>query len=304
MVPEKAGEVAHTGKASLLVDRMERGGPLQVFAIRPGLITGQAYYYTPLDTSKGTISMGLQFRNARGEQLFSCSSGSTTLADTAGRWASFELFGEVPSEIDGQELVEARLVITVDNAQDTQVYLDDVAVFQFAFQEAGAPATDAVQRVAAPNLLSNHGFEEVQDSVPAAWTIPSAQRDDGAIASMPTAARTGSQGLRIANDTTAYHMIWQDVPVEAGATYELAAWVKGSAHAVANLYVEFYSQPGRAGYLKGTGVDFRGLPPSWDEIKTRIEAPAGATFARAYLRMKGSGEVYFDDVSLRRLPEG
>jgi len=295
---ERTTEISRSGDASLLVNRLERGGPLQIFPVRAGLIAAQAHYYTPPSTTSGTITMSLQLRNSRGERLFSCSSGSRTLADTAGEWAALELFGDVPAEIDGQELVEARLVITVDNAKDAQVYIDDVRVHQFAFQE-DTDSTGASEE--SPDLLLNSGFEAVESHIPDAWSTTAANRENRLVSASSLVAHTGEQSLRFTNDGSAYQMAWQDVSVEGNTVYELTAWVRGDAAAMANLYVEFYSELSRAGYLRGRGIDFDGLSSEWREVKINVQAPAAAAYARVYLRSKGQGDVFFDDVSFRRL---
>ncbi len=221
-----------------------------------------------------------------------------SLATDTGEWAALERFGDVPAEIDGQELVEARLVITVDNAKDTKVYIDDVKVHQFAFQEDTDSAGASEE---SPDLLLNSGFEAVENHIPDAWSTTAASREDRLVSASSWVAHTGEQTLRFTNDGSTYRTAWQDVSVEGNAVYELTSWVRGDAAAVANLYVEFYSELSRAGYLRGRGVDFDGLSSEWREVKTNVQAPAAAAYARVYLRSKGQGDLFFDDVSFRRL---
>ena len=288
------------GDASLLVNRLERGGPLQIFP-RPRRAdrgTGPLLHASEHNLGNNHYESAAA-QGSRGERLFSCSSGSRTLADTAGEWAALELFGDVPAEIDGQELVEARLVITVDNAKDAQVYIDDVRVHQFAFQE-DTDSTGASEE--SPDLLLNSGFEAVESHIPDAWSTTAANRENRLVSASSLVAHTGEQSLRFTNDGSAYQMAWQDVSVEGNTVYELTAWVRGDAAAMANLYVEFYSELSRAGYLRGRGIDFDGLSSEWREVKINVQAPAAAAYARGCISGRRVKEMsFFDDVSFRRL---
>ncbi|MEF3313758.1 DUF4838 domain-containing protein [Paenibacillus sp. GYB004] len=130
---QRTEQVSHRGTASLKVEGMVRGGPYQTFAVKPGLTAAQVYYYTPPQSgTAGTIQLNLHLKDAQGKTLKSIVTSVTPLARTAGEWSSVSILEDVPAAVQGSEVKQIQVVITLDGMeQDALVYLDDAEVFQY-----------------------------------------------------------------------------------------------------------------------------------------------------------------------------
>ena len=120
--------VAYRGRASMLVEGMARGGPNQTFGMQPGLAAVSVRYYVPPGSAEGTVQLTLHLKNAQGANLVSHRSSPVQLSSHAGQWAGLGLLEEIPGSVDGQRVVRAQVVVTIDGALNTPVYLDDVLV--------------------------------------------------------------------------------------------------------------------------------------------------------------------------------
>ncbi|MGI6082090.1 MAG: DUF4838 domain-containing protein [Limnochordia bacterium] len=119
---------AYTGQASFLIEGMMRGGPHQTLDIQPGLVAVAARYFAPAGTEEGTIQLIFHLKNEQGANLTTYQTGRVPLASSAGAWSSLALLEEIPAMVDGQEVARAQVVVTIDSATNSTVYVDDVVV--------------------------------------------------------------------------------------------------------------------------------------------------------------------------------
>ncbi|GAA3410958.1 carbohydrate binding domain-containing protein [Paenibacillus hodogayensis] len=153
----------------------------------------------------------------------------------------------------------------------------------------------------AGNLVANPGFEDVTGSVPAQWTVIGNVWGD-AIKAAPEAAHTGNYGISI--QTSTGNNPWVAIPilVEEGATYSITTWFKSVGVSGNPGYkIEFFKGIDKtvenwvSGYTyKAAGSKNDG---QWHELDYTIQAPPGAVYMYVYLRLYGTGTVYFDDTS-------
>ncbi|GBG07300.1 hypothetical protein PAT3040_01848 [Paenibacillus agaridevorans] len=129
---KKAEGVAHTGNHSLVVDKLNRGGPAQYVKIKPGLVGSRAYYYTPVGAEHdGTVQLLFNVKDAQGANLTVIQSEVKSIKKTAGSWASIELLEEIPAMIGGKQVTQIQAVILINGfTEGTDLYLDDFEVFQ------------------------------------------------------------------------------------------------------------------------------------------------------------------------------
>ncbi|WP_158302117.1 DUF4838 domain-containing protein [Paenibacillus mesophilus] len=130
---QRTEQLSHRGAASLQIEGMVRGGPYQTFAAKPGLTAAQVYYYTPAQSeTAGTIQLNLHLKDAQGKTLKSIVSSVTPLVRTAGQWSSIGILEEVPAAVQGSDVKQIQVVVTLDGMeQDALVYLDDAELFQY-----------------------------------------------------------------------------------------------------------------------------------------------------------------------------
>lgn len=121
---------SHTGHAALKADQVRHGRISQLFTVEKGLTAAQVHYYTPKENRTGTIQVEIHGQNARGQTLMSLVTPVTLLASTSGQWSSLELIDVLSSGLDRVDITQAEIVITIQGAQNTEVYIDDVVVFQ------------------------------------------------------------------------------------------------------------------------------------------------------------------------------
>lgn len=129
----RAEGIARSGKASLLVRGMERGGPRQTVRIRPGLAAARLFYYTAPGTStQGTIRCVWNVKDRGGNEHAFVASPEVPLADTVGRWSSIAMLEMVPARIGDSDIAELQLIVAVHQREEPElcVYIDDVQAFQ------------------------------------------------------------------------------------------------------------------------------------------------------------------------------
>ncbi|WP_158606617.1 carbohydrate binding domain-containing protein [Paenibacillus ginsengarvi] len=166
----------------------------------------------------------------------------------------------------------------------------------------GGSSVSADSPASATNMLVNPGFETVTSGAPSGWkAIGNTWTGPAGVAA--EAARTGSYGISI--QTTAADNPWvqQGILVEAEATYSISSWFKAIGVSGAPGYkVEFYTSQVVSPQTALTGYSYRspasGLDGQWHELNYEIKAPVGAKYMLVYLRLYGTGKVYFDDAAV------
>ncbi|GAA3405169.1 carbohydrate binding domain-containing protein [Paenibacillus hodogayensis] len=153
------------------------------------------------------------------------------------------------------------------------------------------------------NLVQNGGFELKTGSSAPPW-VASGGWGTFAVPS-GSAARTGSEGLKLQTDqSSANPWVNQGIGIEPGATYELSVWVKSVVlpSSGAGFKLEFYKDTRTtANHLEGD-LNQRMLRTElngdWQRLAMEFTAPEEANIVSLYLRLYGTGTVYFDDASL------
>ncbi|GAA3408044.1 carbohydrate binding domain-containing protein [Paenibacillus hodogayensis] len=162
---------------------------------------------------------------------------------------------------------------------------------------------DAVYGTEPVSLVLNGGFEEEANGIPLHWK---AMNDNwnGGIARSAAAAYAGQYGISIQTATTNNPWVVQIVPVEEGVTYELSSFIKATGVTQSAGYkVEYYKGYQNTGEnwinASGYSLDASRLTGDWQAYKEETTAPRGARYAYMYLRLYGTGTVFFDEVSMR-----
>lgn len=149
------------------------------------------------------------------------------------------------------------------------------------------------------NKLANPGFESGQTGW-AGW---------GPGVTLTTNAHTGVQAVQLDKGIvgvggTERQIRSTEVPVVAGKTYRMSAWVKGSdvSTAGATLIVNF-RDAANASLGNFYLVNNAAFNTTWSQLSGTVVAPAGATRAIAYIRHATTSTAQImiaDDVSLAR----
>ena len=154
-----------------------------------------------------------------------------------------------------------------------------------------------------PNLVRNPSFEQFEDDVPVAWSVPAAVyaiEDQGAL--------DGDHSLKYVNDDPERYLLCsQSIELEVGAVYEMAVSVRTEGlvgeEFGASICVEWADADG--GWLGGSYAGGRrGDTPEWTRIvhRTRpIPAEAAGCTVKCYVRRDMTGAAWWDDVSVRRV---
>ncbi|RAV18993.1 carbohydrate binding domain-containing protein [Paenibacillus contaminans] len=153
-------------------------------------------------------------------------------------------------------------------------------------------------------LLTNGGFEQLQDGAPIRWNATGGWTNPE-ISLSNDAAYTGSNGIVIQTAQNTKPWIMQIVPYEEGATYEISTWLKavGVQGAGVGFKLEYYrgqdtSSPNHlTEYDKTLSIANDVLTGDWQKISMQVSAPPEAGNVKIYLRLYGTGTVYLDDAS-------
>ncbi|RAV18988.1 hypothetical protein DQG23_22840 [Paenibacillus contaminans] len=259
---KRSQDIAHSGQASLVIDRLERGGPAQTVPISPGLAAAKLHYYTPAGiVTTATIQLSYNYQDAQGKNLATVKSELKPLANTAGSWASIEMLGDVPAYINNTEVKKLQVVGVVNGFQSgTGLYIDDFVIYQ---QGGARPGPQTFWKMADMIVNQEPGSAMVMDKV-TAWAQTAENTPEREYARLLLAILNGA------------------APVNANASFESgmltappwSLWVqsKGSIKRIEGI-----SHTGQAA-LVAKGLD-RGGP-----FQT-FQAKAGPFAMRAYFRI-------------------
>ncbi|WP_171631396.1 carbohydrate binding domain-containing protein [Paenibacillus plantarum] len=171
---------------------------------------------------------------------------------------------------------------------------------QIEVQEGGTATISLT--LAVEQLLKNGGFEAVNNGIAMDW-MPIQNGWSSYLDVTSEAARTGSNGLVISTNQGNNPWVMQPIPVEEGATYNLTSWFKAIGVTGNPGYkVEFYS--GIDNTLENWVTGYNSKAPVsqndglWHELKYEIQAPLGSKYMYVFLRLYGTGTVYYDDASV------
>ncbi|MFK7692805.1 carbohydrate binding domain-containing protein [Paenibacillus sp. HJGM_3] len=151
------------------------------------------------------------------------------------------------------------------------------------------------------NLVANPGFEDVTGGVPAQWTVIG-NVWGSAIKAVPEAAHTGNYGVSIQTSTGNNPWVAIPVPVEEGATYNITTWFKSiGVKGNPGYKIEFFKGIDKTVENWVTGYTYKAAGSAndgqWHELDYTVQAPPGSVYMYVYLRLYGTGTVYFDDTS-------
>jgi hypothetical protein len=176
----------------------------------------------------------------------------------------------------------------------------------FVLYGSGLPASAETE--AEGNLLINPGFEESEDGIRAhPWRA--SQAWGGLTKRTTEAARTGDYGVSIETGVNNNPWVSQLIPVEEGATYRLQAWFRSTAGATGRtaFKLEYYANATPS--LQSFVGDYAWNESSakmngqWHQMEAVHVAPEGAQYALFYVRLNGTGKVYFDDTAVTKIQD-
>ncbi|TMV45776.1 DUF4838 domain-containing protein [Paenibacillus mesophilus] len=234
---QRSTELARSGAASLKIQGLDRGGPVQVFPVEPGLLAARTYYKVPAGyAGKGTIQLAMNLRDSAGKQIGSARGKTVRLAGGAGTWNEAIMLYDIPAQVGGAAVKSVQFIVIVDSLTDGTAYLDDVSVFQNRsslnlestfwpvldyIRSSGPQAGDIRQAVTdtvygsvygserewarllltmadgGPPASANSSFELGSGTAAAPWTYWVSTT--GSIARSNAASRSGQYGLLIQN---------------------------------------------------------------------------------------------------------
>lgn len=121
------------GASSLLISNLKKGGPIQTFDVKPGLMASRLHYYTPADTqTNAIIRLSLNYMDKDGKVLGNVITPARLVSSTVGKWAEVRYIGEIPTTVNDAEVKKVQMIVYINDVeQNTKLFVDDVAFFQF-----------------------------------------------------------------------------------------------------------------------------------------------------------------------------
>lgn len=121
-----------TGTASIVAHLLVRGGPAQSVPVSLGLFAARTYVFAPSGSQwNGTVQFALNLFDANNVQIGAPRGEAIPVAPLAGSWKAVDGMFDIPAAISGKTVVEAQVVVILDNfGADPDVYLDDVTAYQ------------------------------------------------------------------------------------------------------------------------------------------------------------------------------
>jgi hypothetical protein len=152
--------------------------------------------------------------------------------------------------------------------------------------------------------ILNGGFEQLEAGAPANWNALNGWTNPEITVSNQ-AAHSGVNGIVIQTALNTKPWIVQIVPYEAGAIYELSAWLKatGIQGAGVGFKLEYYrgqdvtSPNHMLEYDNTLFIANDTLTGDWQKITMQINTPPEAGYVKIYLRLYGTGTIHLDDAS-------
>jgi hypothetical protein len=155
------------------------------------------------------------------------------------------------------------------------------------------------------DVLLNGGFEQLSSGYPlhweamGGWTNSEIQLSDNE-------AYAGVNSIAIQTEQNTKPWIVQTVPYEAGATYEISTWLKGIdvQGAGVGFKLEYYkgqeiiSENHLLEYDTIHSILSGSITGEWQKISIQDIAPPEAGLVKIYLRLYGTGTVYFDKAAV------
>lgn len=155
--------------------------------------------------------------------------------------------------------------------------------------------------------MQNGGFEQTSGGKPLPW-LAMGGWSNPEIQLSSSAARLGTKGIKIETAQTTNPWIAQDVIIEPGAVYDVSVWLKSpGVTGSVGMKFEYYKGQTRTPANRLSQYDMQqnipalDLKGNWQNLRFEVTVPQEAGLVLVYLRMYGTGSVYFDDVSFTLL---
>ncbi len=178
------------------------------------------------------------------------------------------------------------------------------AAILIAALSIGSGGSDASAAGIGDDVMLNGGFEQNSQSIPDHWNSVGGWGNPE-VSLTTEAARTGTYGMKIETSQNTNPWISQIVPFEEGATYEISAWLKAAnvQGQGAGFKLEYYR--GQEAISENHILDYdrtfilpsASLTGEWQTFAVDNTAPPEAGLVKVYVRLYGTGKVYFDDAS-------
>lgn len=290
--PKKAGwyylATARSVLGEYVLERIERNGD--------GNPAVYSYLFTRPDTGE-KVSM-IWARNPNSDRDDGTTLGSYRLYTP---WAQIATLIE-PAKGNAQGLRSALQVggMGTSSAYVTLPRIGEKPLFVY-YRPKGA--TSPTQPPATTgNLLANPSFESDSDGdgLPDGWVIPSwaqssTSRSGGS-------AHDGGYSILFQSSSGPSYTVYQDVPVQGGATYDFSGWAFiPYSNGNFNFVLQLLSYSSNNGTLStyNLGEPFTATTGGWVQVKSSVAMPSNAVKAR--LQMKVStlrASIHVDDLSL------
>ncbi|WP_167858964.1 DUF4838 domain-containing protein [Paenibacillus cymbidii] len=125
---------ARTGSASLQVQGVTRGGPLQGYAVSSGAFAARMWIKLPTGVApSGNVQLRLNLMNAQNDPLPTYIATPTVNISSfaAGQWVPVSIKSTIPAEVNGVAVKRVQIIGVVNNLQaTTNVFLDDLVMYQ------------------------------------------------------------------------------------------------------------------------------------------------------------------------------
>jgi len=207
-------------------------------------------------------------------------------SDLIVRLAAFNKMVEFEDKVT-VALAARRLITEQANADDEWL--------SQSLRNAGAGAVKKGPANLGKELVSNGSFENMSGEMPAGWAVRTFRGT--AQHRVSDIARTGKRSIEISADQAAEFGVYQNVPVDRNAEYELSAWIKTEKVAGGGRGAQLYlsDHPGSQA-VKDT--------KDWTQVKMRIETGSAESISINCLLGgwgTATGKAWWDDVSLRKV---
>ncbi len=217
---------------------------------------------------------------------------STTLLlpfnkDLSGIYAYESVLTSPANYIDGDGAVHilARPRYASDGVDDAAI-LTDYVDFSVVHDMVKNPSLVNLGK----NMVANGGFEELENGVPAGWSV---------FEGSPSLERIDPHGGNVAVKVFGSNNYYQDVSVRPGAFYALSHWIKGSvSETQATLNVQWRTASGSVIQTKTTSV---AISTGWQRVQATYQAPSNAAVARVVAFKNGAEPAYIDDVQFEEV---
>ena len=206
---------------------------------------------------------------------------------------------------------KARIEVILYQTGEGTLYYDDVSLEALAHWTGGAEATATTTVSVTPRpVLTNAGFEadENGDGLPDAWN-KAIHGDNFELALSDEMSHEGQRSIRITGlpeHGSRACVVQTTPPTKAAPAFRVRFFIRGEGEAAVLLRYHWVNAAGEAGDSAETVVVQGVAANEWSEKSLEFGAPAevvqaGATRLELILYQRGTGSLFYDDVSIEPL---